>query len=470
MSREKRRKGRSGAGTARKTLSDRQVRVHLVPTVELLHGHVTESLCLEVFREIRTTERQRQWTLYALARFWLAVILEAPRSLSQLLERARGPDPRGFLPQVAASAESFFEKCKAFSSGFFMGLHCRFVEQVLPIAPKQYAGEVAHLQEKFSDIVIMDASRLDKVLHRLKILWSEKAAVLPGCLLAVYDLYRGIVRHLWFEAAAAASEFKRAADAMECLVRDTLVLADRLYCSPKLFRLLNENECFGLFRRPKNLSVRKLRRLRRLRVAGGILEDWLVKAGVGKEALELRLVKLKRGRRAYEALTNVLDPKRLCAEDAVALYPFRWNVERLFYDLKVVLNLKKLYAANPNAVAMQVYAATMVHTAFRIAQADIARKLDLPPEELSPQKLFPLLSLVSIRLIEAEFYFEQTCKVNPGVTLRKPSWKNLPGSVVSLRHIRAYALNDVHLLERNGSTTKKGVDGSPSPVSVVAGN
>jgi hypothetical protein len=164
-------------------------------------------------------------------------------------------------------------------------------------------------------------------------------------------------------------------------------------------------------------------------------EDWLVSAGAS-DPMELRLIRLKKGRSTYEALTNVLDRKRLTVKEAVELYPLRWRVERLFYDLKVVLNLKRFYAANPNAVAMQVYSAAIVHTAFRIAQADIAQQVDLPPEELSPQKLFPLLSVASIKVIEAEYVFEETCKANPGVKLCEPSWEDLPDTVVSLRHIR----------------------------------
>ena len=112
------------------------------------------------------------------------------------------------------------------------------------------------------------------------------------------------------------------------------------------------------------------------------------------------------------------------------------TMARWLPDLKVVLNLKKLYAANPNAVAMQVFAAAMVHAAFRLAQADIAHQHGLAPEELSPEKLFPLLALTAIKLIEAEFYFEATQAANPGVTLRKPNWNNIPGTVVSLRHLR----------------------------------
>jgi hypothetical protein len=108
----------------------------------------------------------------------------------------------------------------------------------------------------------------------------------------------------------------------------------------------------------------------------------LVECGKPNEAIQLRLIRVRKGKKLYEGLTNLLDRARLSAADVVALYPKRWNIERLFYDLKVVLNLKRFYAANPNAVAMQVYAAVMVHAAFRFAQGKIAADAEIPPEGL----------------------------------------------------------------------------------------
>ena len=432
MSKEKKRKGKKGKGTP----SDRDVDVYLAPTVEFLHGEITEALCEEVFQGVRTNERQRKWTLFALARFWLAVILDPPASLSQLLERTRRLDRKGMLPAVEASAESFFAKCKNFSSGFFMALYHHFIGNVQSKAPKRYCQEVLHLQQKFSGVLAIDGSRLDKIAHRLKILWKEEAAILPGCLTAVYDLFRGIATELWFDADAGASEFKRGMFAIETLAPGTLLLGDRLYCSIQMFHALEANGCFGVFRRNKAVKFTKIRRLSAVKLQEGTVEDWLVEAGKGKERIELRLIVLERDGKTDEAVTSVMDPKRLSAEDVVKLYPLRWKIERLFFDLKDVLNLKRFYAANPNAVAMQVYAAAMVHAAFRVAQANVAEQVNLPPEELSPKKLFPHIALVSIKLLEAEWYFEETCKVNRGVKLRKPSWKNHPDSIVSLRRIR----------------------------------
>ena len=433
MVKEKKRKGKKGKGTE----SDRDVDVYLAPTVEFLHGHITEALCNEVFQQVRTTERQRKWTLFALARFWLAVILKPPASLSQVLERTRRLNPRGFLPSVAASAESFFEKCKNLSSAFFMALYHRFLDGVLAKAPKRFCQEVHHLGKRFSDVLAIDGSRLDKIAHRLKITWKEKAAILPGCLTAVYDLFRGVATELWFDADAGSSEFKRGMLVVETLRPESLLLGDRLYCSIQLFQALNANGSFGVFRRNKTVKITKVRQLSATNVDGARVEDWLVEVGKGDQRLELRLIVLKQDGKTYEAVTNVLDPKRLSAEDVVRLYPLRWTIERLFYDLKDVLNLKRFYAANPNAVAMQVYAAAIVHVAFRIAQANVAEQIELPPEDLSPKKLFPHLALVSIALLEAEWHFEETCKVNPGVELRKPSWKKHPDSTRLSRIVRA---------------------------------
>jgi hypothetical protein len=108
-------------------------------------------------------------------------------------------------------------------------------------------------------------------------------------LLAVYDIFRGIATQLWFDGDAASSEHDRAMRAAECLGSATLAMGDRLYCTTKLFRLLNEQECLGLFRRNKSLSYRKIRRLRRIKKNGAIIEDLLVKAGARNDAIELRL-------------------------------------------------------------------------------------------------------------------------------------------------------------------------------------
>ena len=78
-----------------------------------------------------------------------------------------------------------------------------------------------------------------------------------------------------------------------------------------------------------------------------------------------------------------------CNRDMIALrgagdveYDWCDGCERLFFDLKEVLNLNRVYTANPNAVAMQVYAAGCVYNALRVAQAEVAETAGLDEEQV----------------------------------------------------------------------------------------
>jgi len=364
--------------------------IDLLRVVDLLQAHITPAVCRTVFGAVRTTERQRAWTLEALIHFWTAVVLRAPRALTQALaESLEGRDPA--YPRVEASPEAFFQRCRDLRPAFFAEVFQRFTARLATAVPPRYAAEMAPVRARFATIVILDGSRLAAIAHRLKLLWNERAVVLPGCLLGVYDLGRGLCRQLTFSADAAASEMTRAKAVVATLPRDTLVLGDRLYATADFFAALGDQRCWGVVRRNRQLRLHQVQRLRRRRIHGGRLEDWLVRAGTGATAPRqlLRYIRWRRGGTRYEVLTNVLAPVRLSAEEALDLYPYRWSVERMFFDLKEVLNLNRLYAANPNAVAMQVYAAAIVYNALRVAQSDGAAQVGWAPERLSPAKFYP---------------------------------------------------------------------------------
>jgi hypothetical protein len=364
--------------------------VDLLRVVDLLQEHITPALCRTVFGRVRTTERQRVWTLDALIQFWTAVVLRAPKALTQALaDSLEGRDP--VYPKVEASPEAFFQRCRDLRPAFFAEVFQRFTARLVSAVPPRYAEEMAPVRNRFAALVIVDGSRLAAIAHRLKLLWNERAVVLPGCVLGVYDLGRGLCRRLHFSADAAASEMTRAKAVLADLAPDTLVLGDRLYGTADFFAALTARRCWGVVRRNRLLSLHKLQRLRTRRIHGGVLEDWLVRAGTGVSAppQTLRYIRWRRAGTRYEVLTNVLAPARLSAEEALDLYPYRWSVERMFFDLKEVLNLNRLYAANPNAVAMQVYAAAIVYNALRVAQSEGAAQLGWEPERISPAKFFP---------------------------------------------------------------------------------
>lgn len=410
-----------------------EVRADLLATVEVLHANLTSALCQDVFSGVRGAERQRVWTLQRLAEFWTAVTLRAPQSLTQALQEAAG-GTSPMWPKVEASPQAFFSRCQDLKWEFFRSLYEAFVDRATATAPPGYAAACRPLLERFTSVWVVDGSRLDAIAHRMKILWDNRAVILPGCLTAFYDLFQGVAVKLLFDPDAASAELLRAEEALDDIPKGTLLLGDRLYCSVRFFQELTQRGLYAVTRRNKTLKLRKIKRLSKKRVAGGILTDTVVEAGcgVGTPRQRLRRIRWQRGKQVREVLTNVLDPKLLSAEEALSLYPKRWSVERLFFDLKEVLNLHQFYAANPNAIAMQVYAAAMVHTAMRIAQARIAHQAGILPELISTEKLFPRVAAASMALVGAELGFLATCQMNPRAKLKKPDWHMLPFATVLL--------------------------------------
>ncbi len=426
-------------------------RIDLLGTVQLLQEVLTESLCESVFKATRVTERVREWTLYALAQFWNAVILRGPETLTQALQEAQRDEAAGWPAVPATSRQAYFKQCKNLRWIFFANLLDAFLTRILPKAKATFCSELAALRERFPEVWVLDGSRLDAVAHRLKLLWDVRSVVLPGCLEVAYDLFRGIPRILHFDPDAAKAESKRIFEILGRIPKGTLLLGDRLYASVALFASLTGQDLWGLFRRNRGVKLKKVKRLRRrkIRAERVRIEDWLVDAGCGvtTPVQRLRWIRLHRDGVWYELLTNVLDPKRLTAEDAIALYPNRWSIERLFFDLKEVLDLHCFYAANPNAVAMQVYAAALVYTAMRVAQAITADKADVPPDWISTAKLFPRIAAASATWTGVQIGVRQVEKLNPGVHLKKPDWRKHPFASVPL--------DEVLIEPRNGPRRKR---------------
>lgn len=402
----------------------------------LIRKHLTDVLCATTFQEVRVTERRRLWTLAALAKFWVHVVLKSPGSLTEALEEAHR-EPTLLGSTVSGTPQAFFERSQSLNWRFFAELYRRFVASITPSARLSYATEFADLREHFTELWIVDGSRLDAVAHRLKLLWDVRSPMLPGCLIAFYDLFRGYPRILGFDPDAARAEMNRVREALPQVPRGTLLLGDRLYASVQLFEDAKVPGVWLLCRRNRQLTFSKIRRLGQRAVNAGVLDDWLVDAGKGATApiQRLRYIRFKRAGAVYELFTNVLDPRKLPAETAMSLYPRRWTVERMFFSLKATLNLHEFYAANPNAVAMQVYAAAIVYTAMRIAQADVARQADIEPEAISPEKFFPRVAKACGTAAGIELGYRLTCLTNPGVRLKPPDPRGRPEFVVKLDEI-----------------------------------
>lgn len=412
-------------------------KIDLLATTTLIHQCLTDSVCEVVFQNNRVDERVREWTLKHLADFWIAVTLNAPPALTKALYEAQLGPTTGWPEIPQTSKQAFFERCKELRPVFFAKLFSAFRDQILSFAEPVFCMELENFRKKFPSVFALDGSRLDAIAHRLGILHNIRSVILPGCLEVCYDIFLGIPRGFHFDPDAATGEALRAPYALDGLPSMSLFLCDRLYSTPAFFQELSARNQFGLIRLKKGLTVKKIECISRRRVCGGILSDWIVEVGSGQGVppQRLRHIHFKDKKGYMDWYTNVLDPKKFRAKDALKLYPFRWKIERMFYDLKEVLKLHCFYAGNPNAIAMQVFASAIVYTALRVAQGQAAKKAGIQAEMISTEKFFPKVATASMALTFFEISTDQIKKLNPGKRLRIPNWKNLPFASTPLKAV-----------------------------------
>jgi hypothetical protein len=364
----------------------------------VLWSYLTEALCAEVFAALREHERQRKWTLFTLMQFWIALLHDGPE-VSQTQAVAQCARGHPLYPLLTATPESFFQRVQALRPAFFGAVFARVSAAMRArrdALPVPFAAELPVSAGAFPEIYCADASRLDAVAHRVKLLRRTTKAVLPGSLEALYDLRRGCLRALHFDPDGARAEAALFPHVLGDVPPGALLVLDRAYATPAAVAAVLAARVELVARARRDVTRRRLAVLRRVREPDLYVEDTLVALGQGAPGpAVVRHVRLrtryKGALRTLTFVTTVLDLDLLPAEHLAALYAARWSVERMFLTMKATLHLNRLYNSTPAAVGQQVYATALLYNALRLAQAELAHRLALPPERLSPEKLFPRL-------------------------------------------------------------------------------
>jgi hypothetical protein len=248
---------------------------------------------------------------------------------------------------------------------------------VLPYAP--FAAEIR----------AFDQTVLDPVLRKLKILRDVPVgdhALLPGVLACSFDLRRQQFDRVQYSEDALQNEKPGAPALAEGMPKGSLFLFDLGYFSFPWFDWLGYHGYWFVSRCRQRLSFLE----QHLLYAGGnhavLLRESLVYLGAhagDRAAYPLRLIEITWGKTVYRYLTNVLDPRLLPAWQVVALYQFRWDIEKAFDLLKTHLGLHLLWSGIANVILHQVFATLILAQVVLALRAEIAQQAGAEVREVS---------------------------------------------------------------------------------------
>jgi hypothetical protein len=88
-------------------------------------------------------------------------------------------------------------------------------------------------------------------------------------------------------------------------------------------------------------------------------------------------------RPAPPPVTTLLDPKLYPAQELIALYARRWNLELCFRDLKTTLGMEQLRCKSPEMVEKELLAFLVAHNLIRCVMAQAATVHQVPLERMS---------------------------------------------------------------------------------------
>lgn len=292
---------------------------------------------------------------------WVAPINVCPQALSKRLQTL----PVGLFVQIW---QQVIERIRASSPQ-------------LPIPPIWQA-----VHEKFTALWIADASTLEELRKKLKVLQGE-GTVLGGKMMMVVEAFSHRLINSWYTEDAKANEKTFCDQLLAILPKGGLLIFDLGFFKFAWFDEFTNTEKFFVTRFREKTAYRVVQSLS----TGPFYRDQIIQMGLHHTnpcQHQVRLVSVLWGKSWYHYLTNVVDPTVLSAQQVCDLYRRRWRIEDAFNLTKRLLGLAYLWVGDRNGVQIQIFATWIFYAVLNELSADVALALNQPLERISLEMVF----------------------------------------------------------------------------------
>jgi hypothetical protein len=374
--------------TKKKTRTDERLELaaEVAPLATMTRALLERSLPIEsldaLFQETIGDARRRKFTVGALTYLMLQVVSGSRKSAFAAWQA----DQESAEPLAPVSHQAMYERFGTVPPEYCCALVRRSCETT--------AGLVEpHWPEGRRDwgtrIRVVDGTMPEGSEHRLKVLRKCGPAGLPAKLVFAFDPSRRLCVDVSASEDAYAGEALVAQPLFERARPGEVYVADRAYCSLKVFRTLQARGANFVVRESNGgPQVAPAGRLRKIgRTATGVVHEQPVDVGPPGKSLRLRrvVVRLDRPTRKGETEVRLLSDLSADVEatEIADLYRDRWGIETHIERLKHLFQGEIETLGNPRAAIFALCGAMVASNAVAATETAIASEHDLPEGYLS---------------------------------------------------------------------------------------
>ena len=321
-----------------------------------------------------------------------ALVLHEGSALASF-ERA---EERGELPTCQ---EAVYAKLRRVPLGLSMAFFEEITERLRALLPRGTSAEALPASLDGIEVVILDGKQLKGVAKRLKAVRGRPGKVIGGKILVAYLPRLGLAVAMAAERDGEANDIRLMPEAIPRIrarvagVR--LWVGDRQFCDLNQPAELTRQGDHFLLRRSLKLGFHADpdRAARSFVDAQGrtVIEQWgWIGAPKEKRRRYVRQVHLARpGADDVYLVTDLLDERAYPAEDLLAVYLTRWEIERVFQKIAEVFELRRLIGSTPEATIFQAAFCLVLYNLLQVMRAYVAAGQEgLAADAVSMEKLF----------------------------------------------------------------------------------
>ena len=251
-------------------------------------------------------------------------------------------------------------------------------------------------------VVVLDGKKIKKVAKRLLAARGVAGKLFGGKILVAYLPAEGLAVAMAADPDGEANDIRLMPRVMplarQAVAGPRLWVADRQFADREQPRRFTEEEGdHFLIRYSKNTSFHPDpsrpasegtdERGRAFRQEWG----WLGAAKQGERRLYVRRITLERpGEESVAVITDLLDEVLYPAEDLLAVYLTRWQIENVFQQITEVFELRHLIGCTPQATVFQASLCLVIYNVLQLVRGYIAagQAEPMPVAKLSAEMIF----------------------------------------------------------------------------------